>query len=302
MQQPAPLTNRPLDLAGMLLLTFCCMTWGVNQVAFKIANEGISPIFQAALRSAIVSAMLIAWAWSRGVPLFQRDGTLPAGIAVGLGFTGNFIFIGPGLALTEASRGVLFYYTAPFFVAIGAHFLIPGDRLNVAKSIGLVCAFCGLVVSVGDRLGGARSASLLGDFYCLVAGMFWACSTLSVRTTELARSSSEKILLYQLAVSAPLLLAAAWFYDEPGIIDLNGRVLIAFAFTVVVVVFASFLIWFYLLRHYQTSQISTFSFTTPIFAVLAGHLILGEPVTWRVGAALALVALGIALVNRPRAS
>jgi drug/metabolite transporter (DMT)-like permease len=292
--------TRPFDLIGVVSLVFCCVVWGVNQVAFKIANEGISPMFQAGLRSLMVAVMLLGWAWGKGIRMFARDRSLLPGLLVGLAFTGNFLFIGPGLDLTEASRGVLFYYTAPFFVALGAHRLIPGERLTWIRSLGFACAFLGLVVTVSERLGSGANASLLGDLYCLVAGVFWAATTLLVRTTSLAWVAPEKGLFYQLAVSAPLLVAAAWLFGEPGVTDFSPRVAVAFAYTVLIVVFISYVVWFWVLTVYPASQASVFTFTAPIFAVIAGHLILDEPVTWRLAVALVLVAGGIFIVNKPQ--
>ena len=297
----APSGLRPIDLLAVVGLVGCCMSWGLNQVAMKVANDGITPLFQASARNVMAALLIWGWAWWRGIALFASDGSFWPGMASGLLFALNFMFIGPGLVLTEASRGVLFLYTAPFFVALGAHFLLPGDRLSLLKVIGLLAAFAGLMLSLSDRLGaGGTPASLRGDLYCLAAGFFWAATTLVIRATTLRWISPEKNLFYELVVSAPILLAAAWFYDEQGIVHLGPVVVWSFLYTTVVVVFISYAVWVWLLNTYPASQVSVFTFLGPIFAVIAGHLLLGEPVTWRLGAALLLVALGIYLVNRPR--
>lgn len=292
---------RPIDLIAVVGLVGCCMTWGFNQVAMKVANDGITPLFQASLRGFIAAILIWAWSLFRGIPLFARDGTLWPGLLTGTLFTLNFMFIGPGLTLTEASRGVLFLYTAPFFVAIGAHFLLPGDRLSVPKVIGLLAAFGGLMVSLSDRLGaGVVPASLRGDLYCLAAGFFWACTTLVIRATKLRYISPEKNLFYELVVSAPVLFLASKYYGEAGIVALTPVVVWSFLYTTVVVVFISYAVWFWLLNTYPASQVSVFTFLAPIFAVIAGYLLLSEPITWRLGLAMLLVALGIYLVNRPQ--
>ena len=302
---PAPVAPpglRPIDLIAVVGLVGCCMSWGLNQVAMKVANDGITPLFQASLRSAIAALLIWAWTSWRGIPLFARDGTLWPGIVSGLLFSLNFMFIGPGLSLTEASRGVLFLYTAPFFVAIGAHYLLPGDRLSLLKVVGLLAAFAGLMVSLSDRLdGSATGANLRGDLFCLAAGFFWAATTLVIRATKLKWISPEKNLFYELVVSAPILLLASWYWGEQGIVDLSPIIVWSFLYTTVVVVFISYAVWFWLLNTYPASQVSVFTFLGPIFAVIAGYLLLNEPVTWRLGVALVLVALGIYLVNKPAA-
>lgn len=296
---PAASDVRPLDAIAVASLVLCCAIWGVNQVAMKVANEGISPIFQAGLRSILAGGLLWLWMSWRGIAISRRDGTLGAGILVGLTFAGNFMCIGPGLALTEASRGVLFLYSAPFFVALGAHLLIPTDRLTWPKLAGLVLAFAGLVVMVVDRLGTGERANLTGDLLCLAAGAFWAASTLIVRLTALRATAPEKTLLYQLVVSAPVLLAAAWLQGEPGIVDLQPRIVGAFVYTVVLTVLFSYALWFWLLRHYPASQVSAFTFLGPLFAVAAGHTLLGEAIGWQHAVAMLLIVAGLVLVSRP---
>ena len=299
--EPSTAAIRPIDALAVASLVLCCAIWGVNQVAMKVANDGIPPMLQAGLRSVLAGVVVGLWCVMRAVPLFARDRTLWAGLACGTTFAANFMCVGPGLSLTEASRGVLFYYSAPFFVALGAHYLIPGERLNLAKVAGLVLAFAGLVVSVSDRLGApaTSTSSLLGDGLCLGAGLFWACSTLIIRLTPLARAAPEKTLLYQLVVSAPLLLIGSHLMAERSTMDLTPLVLSAFAYTIVIVVVFSYALWFWLLRRYPAAEVSAFTFLGPVFAVAAGAILLDEPITWRHGAALALIAAGLVLVTRP---
>lgn len=302
MQRPTPSAPRALDTVAVGGLLLCCVIWGVNQVALKVANDGIAPIFQAGLRSVLSGLLVLSWALWRGERVLTRDGSLWPGIAVGTTFAANFMLIGPGLTLTEASRGVLFLYTAPFFVAIGSHVLVPGDRLDVWRALGLVLAMAGLAVSVSDRLVGSGKVSLLGDLLCLGAGFAWGVSTVIVRATSLRSVSPAKVLLYQLVVSAPILFAASAMLGETPIGTLTWVTGGAFAYTVVLTVFASYVLWLWLLQTYPASKVSAFTFLAPIFAVLAGHVLLGEPVTWRHWVALGLIVGGLVLVNRPARS
>ena len=66
----------------------------------------------------------------------------------------------------------------------------------------------------------------------------------------------------------------------------------------VIVTFASYLLWFWLVRHYPATRLSSFTMLTPVFGLLLGAVLLGEPVTGRLLFALATVAAGIFLVNR----
>ena len=137
----------PRAVAAMLLL---CAAWGLNMVAMKVGTEGIPPVLQAGLRSAVAAPLILAWCRWRGVEFvgWRRRALLLPGLAVGTVFAVEFVFLYAGLGLTTASRGVVFLYTAPFFVALGAHVLLPDDRLTPAKAGGLGVAFLGLLLAL----------------------------------------------------------------------------------------------------------------------------------------------------------
>ena len=288
-----------LDTLAILVLLACCACWGINQATIKIANAGISPILQVGLRSIFAGLLVFAWARLRGVELFKRDGTLRAGLLTGSVFSIEFLFFYVGLDHTQASRGIIFIYLSPFVVAFGAHFLIPGDRLTVPKILGLTAAFIGLAVAMGESFATPGRPTLAGDLMCLTAAVLWGATTVLIRTTALKTAAPEKTLLYQLLVSAVIMPPISVAMGEPGIIDLSQPVLLAFAYTVVLVAFVSYIAWFWLVRSYPPTRVTAFTFLSPVFGVIAGNVMLGEAFTPSLGVALALIAFGIYLVNRP---
>jgi drug/metabolite transporter (DMT)-like permease len=289
--------RKALDARAFSLMLGLTALWGFQQVAIKLTAPDISLVMQAGLRSVIATALLLAWAQWRGTPLFGRDGTLGAGIAAGLLFGGEFIFIYGGLEHTAASRMVVFIYLAPVLTALGLHWLVPGEKLVRTQWAGVLVAFAGIALAFGDGFAAARG-SLLGDFFGLVAAVLWAATTVLIRATGLARISAAKTLFYQLVVSAPMLLAASLLMGEVGVVALAPLALASLAYQGVLVAFGSYLVWFWLLTRYLAARLSVFSFLTPLFGVLFGVLILREPLTPSfIGAAL-LVGAGIVLVNR----
>ncbi len=286
-----------LDWPAMALLLFLCAIWGLAQVAIKVANAGVSPLTQAGIRSAGAALCLGAWSAARGVPLLGRDGTLGYGLTIGAMFAGEFVFIYWGLTFTTASRAVLFVYAAPFVVAVGAHFLLPGERLHRLKVLGLLCAFGGLALAFADGLRLPTRRELLGDTLELVGAILWGATTLVVKARGRA-VSPEKTLFYQLAGSAVALLALAWLVREPGLTRPTPLVLGALAYQTFAIAFASYLAWFWLLTRYPASEMHAFTFWTPLLGLAAGGLLLGEPVSTALIVAVALVAAGIYLVNR----
>jgi drug/metabolite transporter (DMT)-like permease len=298
MQKRQHVTARRIDARAALILLACCAAWGFNQVAIKVANQGISPMLQAGLRSAVAGVIVLAWAHVRGIPLFERDGTLRAGIAAGLLFAAEFMLLYVGLEYTTASRGIIFLYLAPFAVAIGAHLFIPGDPLTWTKVAGLFAALTGLAVAMGEGVLVPERPTLLGDLLSVAAAVVWGATTVVVRASALRFVSTEKTLMYQLAVSAAALPVASWLMGEAGITDLSPRVLIGFGYTVLVVAVVSYLAWFWLVRTYPPTRLASFTFLSPVFGVLAGLAVLGEEPSLSLGVALVLIGAGIWLVNR----
>jgi drug/metabolite transporter (DMT)-like permease len=285
--------------AAMAILVVLCAIWGLNQVAIKVGNEGISPAWQAAFRSAGAALLILIWARARGLKLFERDGTLAAGLTAGALFAIEFALLFWAMEFTSAGRAVVLLYTAPFTVAIGAHFFLPGDPLTRARLLGLAACFAGVAILFGDSLTLPDRTALIGDAMALLAGAFWGATTVVIKATKLAQASAEKTTFYQLGVSALILPVVAVALGERGVFDPAPVVLMSLAFQIVVVVFVSYTVWFWLVRAYRASSLAAFSFLTPAFGVIAAHLLLGEPVTWTLAAALALVGFGIWLVNRP---
>jgi drug/metabolite transporter (DMT)-like permease len=288
-----------IDLLAAGVMLLLCVVWGLNQVAAKVTNEGISPIFQAGLRS--TGAALLLWGWSaaRGVKLFERDGSFWPGLLAGLLFAAEFAFIFVGLNHTTASRAVVFVYFAPFVVAIGVHWLVPSERLDWRQAAGLVCAFAGVVLAFGDGFAAGAGQTLLGDAMSLMGGVMWGLTTLTVRVW-MPHITANKVLFYQLVVSAILLFAMSLAVGEPRFTGPTALIWATLGWQIVIVAFATYLGWFWLITRYPAAKLSAFSFLAPIFGLMFGAALLGEHVTPLLIVAMALVAFGIWLVSRRR--
>ncbi|MGD8989708.1 MAG: DMT family transporter, partial [Syntrophobacterales bacterium] len=133
----------------------------------------------------------------------------------------------------------------------------------------------------------------------IVAAVFWGATTVLIKASPLVRVKPSKVLLYQLAVSAVVLPLASLARGETGIVLMTPLIAGCLVYQTVWVAFITYLAWFWLIRHYPPSRLASFTFLTPLFGVLAGGLLLNEPITGALLLALALVGIGIYLVNRP---
>jgi drug/metabolite transporter (DMT)-like permease len=292
--------TRPLNAAAAALVVMLCLSWGFNQVAVKLAIHDIPPFMQAAIRSAGAAVLVTAWCYLRGIDLFKRDGSLRAGIATGIGFGLEFILIYGGLLYTTATRAVLFIYLAPFFVVLGARIFLPADRFGASQWLGLALSFAGMLVAFGLPTPALDPHQAIGDLMMVGGALFWAFTTLVIKTSSLNRVSAEKVMLYQLVVSAPMLAIAALLTGEHITRFPSALALGSLTYQTVWVVSITFVIWFALVARFSASRLSAFTFLTPLFGVAAGHFVLGDPLTPAFAAAVGLVALGLVLVNRAR--
>src|SRR5664280_3912895 len=204
--------TRPLDALAAAIVVVLCLSWGFNQVATKLAIHDIPPLTQATIRSVVAALIVAGWCRLRGIPLLTCDGTLAAGIVAGLFFAIEFILIYQGLVYTTASRAVLFIYLAPFFVVLGARIFLPADRFHLPQWLGLALSFAGMLVAFGLPTPAVDPRQMLGDLMMVAAALFWAATTLLTKASALNRVSAEKMMLYQLVVSAPIMAAAAWLF------------------------------------------------------------------------------------------
>jgi drug/metabolite transporter (DMT)-like permease len=289
-----------LDSLAITLLVVCCAFWGFQQILIKDTVAEVPPLWQASLRFWGAAVLIWAWCRVRGVALFARDGTLKAGLLAGSLFAGEFVFIYLGLLHTSASRLTVFLYTSPFVVALLLPRVVPGERLRRIQWVGLVIAFAAvaLAFSEGFMHGSPVAGAWLGDAMALAAGTLWGLTTLTIRATRLSGASAEKTLFYQVAVTALVAPFISLALGEVWSLDYSVRAWGSLAIQTVVGAFASYLTWMWLLRHYPATQMSTFTFLTPVFALVFGVVLLSEPLTPQLVVALVGVALGIVLVSR----
>jgi len=289
--------RRPLDATAYGVMVVCTLLWGLQQVTVKVGAAGVSVVMQGGIRSLLATLLLLSWARARGIPLFGRDGTLWLGLVAGLLFAVEFFLIYFGLGHTLASRMVIFIYLAPVFTALGLAWWVPNERLARVQWLGVAIAFAGIVAAFADGLGAGDRETLLGDACGALAALLWAATTVLIRATCLASASAEKTLLYQLAISAALLPLASVAIGEPGVVRLDGVTVAMLLYQGVIVAFASYLAWFWLLTRYYAARLSVFAFIAPLAGVAFGVVLLGERLSLRFVAAALLVTAGIALVN-----
>jgi drug/metabolite transporter (DMT)-like permease len=289
-----------LDTLAVTSLLVCCFLWGLNQVAAKAAMPEVPPLWQAASRSLGGAVLVWLWARWRGIELFKTDATLRGGLLAGALFAAEFICIFIGLQFTTASRMVVFIYISPFIVALGMPFIAKAETLSRQQIAGLLIAFAGVTwaFAEGFTKPAAGQHQLIGDALGVLAGVLWGATTLAIRGTKLSTAPAEKTLLYQLAISGLILAACALIAGSPVPSSLSTLAWSSMAFQIVIVTAFSYVVWFWLIKTYPATRLASFTLLTPVFGLLLGSALLGEPITPRLIVAVVTVAAGILLVNR----
>ena len=289
-----------LDALAISILLACCLFWGFQQVLVKATIPEVPPVFQAFIRFAGATVVLWIWCVVRGIRLFERDGSMVAGLVAGALFAAEFSALFVGLKYTSASRLTVFVYTSPLWVAALLPLFVKTERLRPSQWLGVACAFVAVLFALREGFSAHSVVAdvWLGDSLALLAGMLWGLTTVVIRATGLSRVFAEKLLFYQVAVSAVTLPFLSLALGEAWSLRYSAFAWGSLGVQTVVGAFVSYLAWMWMLGRYPATKVSVFVFLTPMFALLFGAMWLDEAITSSLLAALALVAVGIVLVSR----
>jgi drug/metabolite transporter (DMT)-like permease len=297
---PTPDANKgPLDLLAITLTVVLCLSWGLNQVAVKLALPDVPPVMQVTIRAAGATLLLAIWMWARGVKFDFRDGTLKPGLLIGLLFTVEYILIYQGLLYTSASRSVVYLYTAPIFVVIASRWFLPGESFTRLQWIGIVLSFSGIALAFGESSPLAKPEQAIGNLMMVLAAIGAAGTTLVAKASSLARASYEKTLFYQLAMAVPVSAVCVFLLGESMTSMPSNLSIASLIFQTAWVAFITFLIWFGLIQRYSANRLAALTFLTPLFGVAAGYLILDEPLSAGFLIAVVMVTAGTVLPRLP---
>jgi drug/metabolite transporter (DMT)-like permease len=292
--------RKPLDTQAAALMLLLCTIWALQQIAVKAGAPDMAPLLQIGLRSGVSAVLLALLMACRGERVAWRDGAWRPGALAGALFGLEFLVVGEGLRHTSASHMVVFLYTAPIFAALGLHWRLRAERLQALQWVGIALAFGGIAWAFLGRAPSAGAAvgdnPLLGDALGLLGGAAWGATTVAIRCSRLSSAPPTETLLYQLVGGCVLVLAAAVASGQTSF-TLTPHLLGNLAFQAIVVSFASYLAWCWLLRRYLASRLGVFSFLTPLIGVGLGVGLLGEPLEPGFVQGALLVLAGIVLVS-----
>lgn len=299
MDQPQHRTAAQVDLraAGLALLT--AAFWGANPTAVLFSVDVFPPVTVAALRFLLAALFMLAWNRWEGAPLGFARKHLPLVLGAGVLLFVQIATFNIGVSLTSASHATLIINTFVFWVVAIEHFTTRGSVMNGLRWLGLLAAFCGVALVIVVTSGDAQSRdqpTLTGDLVMLGSAVLLAIKIVYTKHAVRRIAGGTLILWHDLIGVLLFTLYAACLET----VDWSGATwtaALAIVYQGMVVAGLCFAIQAWLLKHHSATQISMFSFTTPLFGVLFGVLVRGDQLSWWLLLAALLIAVGIVMVN-----
>ncbi|MCP4722085.1 MAG: DMT family transporter, partial [Desulfobacteraceae bacterium] len=287
--------NTDMTLRASVFTIFLCLFFGGNAVAIKLGFTGLGPFTSAGIRFSMAAIALLLWAWYKKIPLaLDPTQRLPILIQSCL-FTFQLSCFHIGLTKTTASHGALISNVLPFVVLILAHFFIPGDRITLKKSLGILLGFIGVLLLFFDETD--RSSTLQkGDMIVLCAVLTWGISAVYLKRI-IAGFHVVQITLYPMIFGIPFLFLMGMVWDDPMVILVTPTVVKALLFQSLVTTAFGFVAWNTMLQRFGATALHSFIFIIPLSGVFLGVMILKEPVTPHLLASIGFIVAGILVVN-----
>ncbi len=288
---------------GRLHLAFVVLTviWGSTWAVIRLGLEGVPPLTGVALRFAIAGAILLAmvrrfrvrFTWSREeLGLWAMNGLLS--------FTASYTIVYWAEQYIPSGLAAVLFATYPLFVAVLAHFLLPGERLGGGAAGGILLGFAGVAVIFSDDLqllGGAnvREVALV----MLLSPIVSAVATIAVKRWGVGIHPLS-LTAVPMLMTAGVVGALALAFERHAAVVFDVRSVGALLYLAVFGSAVTFTIYYWMLARAPATRVALIAYTIPIVAVAVGALLFQEPIRPRVILGGALVLVGVAVVTRRR--
>lgn len=282
---------RRRDLVDLILLA---LIWGGSFLFIKVGLQDFTPVGVVGVRLLLgaLTMLLIVVVGRFSVAGWWRR--LPELLLLGVtGTAVPFTLISWGELHISSGLAAILNSTTPFFAAPIAHlWLGRQDRLNMAKVIGILVGFVGVVILLGIGRANLTGASFLGGIAVLVASLSYAVNIVFIRRNlhdapGLLPPLGQSIM--GTVVVAPLALASLP-HHQPHLLPVLSLVALGVLGTGV-----AYLFWFRLIRHVGPTRTSMVTYLVPFTAVVYGIVLLHESIAANIVAGLALILIGVGL-------
>ncbi|HVM45512.1 MAG TPA: DMT family transporter, partial [Candidatus Thermoplasmatota archaeon] len=289
-------------LAGrnLALLLALGVLWGVAFMFIQLGLPSFSPVLFAAYRFDIAGGVILLIALARRSPLWPRSRAQWTAIAIAavLNVTAYHALLFWGQRFTTPAVAAVIVGLNPVITTVLSSWLLSDERVGWHGVVGLALGLAGIIILATFKEGSLFDARGLGEMLIVLAVASWAMGSILVRRTRHGMDVFS-FTAWQQLVGAGILHALAPFADRPyfAVWDRDG--VVSLLYLALVSSSLGFLMYFTLLERIGPIRTNLVSHIAPVFAAIAGFVVMGTAFEWRAIGAFVLIASGFALVARP---
>jgi drug/metabolite transporter (DMT)-like permease len=208
-----------------------------------------------------------------------------------------YVLISWGEQHISSGLAALLQSTMPIFTVVLAHFFGSDERMTFYSVLGVVIGFAGVVILLLPELREGLQASALGQLAIILSSVSYAAASVYARG-HLRGQPPLVSTLGQLTTGAVLTLPLALVVDRPFDLSPTLPALLSWAALAILGTVIAYVIYYALIRRTSATYTSTVTFVIPVFGLILGYLVLGEPLTWTLLLSLTLILFGVVLVRK----
>jgi drug/metabolite transporter (DMT)-like permease len=285
--------------AALLLFAVVVLMWGSNWAITKTLVHSVSPLWTAAIRSAIATVTLFVVLLARGQLILPRRGDVPVILAVALLHMGAFsALVAFGLQLVPAGRSIVLGYTTPLWVAPGAWLLL-GEPATRSRLAGIGLGLAGLVIMFNPlAFDWSDRNALIGNGVILLAALCWAANILYVRAHHWISTPFQMVFWQALLATSVLSMLALSIDGAPQADWTPG---LAGAFLYAGIGGTALAHWAMVVVNRSLPAVTTSLglLATPVIGLATSAIFLGEAIGNSLILAMAMILGGIAIGSIP---
>lgn len=280
----------------MIAYILVCLLWGSTYLAIRIGVAEIPPMIFAGIRFLIAGALMLAYAFLKGVKVPRR----PMDIAK-ISIVGLFLLLGGNgcvvFAETWVSSGMtsLLVSTVPLFMMLIEIAMRINTKNGLKTWIGILIGFGGVAALVYSN-SSVGSLNMKGAFVLLFGASMWACGSVYSKTIKVEGGVVAHIAIQMLAGGIGLFAAGA-FTGEISKVHITMSGLGALSYLIVFGSIVGYSCYIYILKKWPAAKAGTYAYVNPVVAVFLGVIILNEPISISIVISALVVLFGVVLVQ-----
>ncbi|MFP4521453.1 MAG: DMT family transporter [Fibrobacterota bacterium] len=296
--QTATPGQQPLNTFDTLWIIFLVVLWAGNSVIVKIAVGGIPPFYAAFFRFGAALPFIAIYALRNNNDIRVSFRELAGIFIQSLIVVSQIFFFNYSSRYTTGGRISLFLFMYPLLVPVLGPLFIKEESFDKKKAAGMLISFTGILIALrGSFFSEDGASTLRGDIAAIISCLILAVNI--VNNKRLVRTIDRwKVLFWQISFSVSFFMICGMIFESITLAAVPSESWAAVAYQAFAVSVICFMSWQHLIAIHNSSEVTVFFFATPLFGMLLGMIILGEPFDPYLLTAGITVGAGIYMVNR----